>query len=363
MPSFPTQPSEVTVGWLTEVLHAPVSGFTSTPVGEGVGMLGVIARLQLQYVGDRGAAPTSVVVKCATNVDANRAVAMGFRVYEREVQFYQGLAQQIGEGVPTCHFAEIDATTGDFILVLEDFTGFRAGDQVEGCGIADAVAGIDVMARLHATFWDAPTRPELDWVLRDFRVDGEVHRPAISGGFNVGWDPCISLFGSHMAPELIAAGPTFSANAEALHHRMGEGVQTLIHGDFRLDNLLFGVNPEQPPMVLLDWQGMLVSKGTQDLAYLLSQNLRTPERREHERALVNHYHARLVDAGVTGYSAAEAWDDYRLAVLYLFTYAVVIGGTLDPSNERGQKFMAQLIERSSAAVMDLDLLSIVDVRR
>ncbi len=359
MTSFPAHPSQVTTEWLSDVLGHAVTGFDSTPVGEGVGMLGVIARLQLRYDGPHDNAPASVVVKCATDVAANRAVAMGFRVYEREVKFYQRLADKVGAGVPLCYFAEFDDESGDFMLVLEDFTGYRAGDQVEGCGVEDAEACIDVMARLHATFWNADSHPELDWMLADFQVDGELHRPGISGGFGVGWDPCISIFGAHIAPEIIEAGPRFAANVNELHLRMGDGAKTLIHGDFRLDNLLFGQTPEDHPMVLLDWQGTLVSKGTQDVAYLLSQNLRTPERRTHELALVTRYHEQLVKHGVTNYSFEQAWADYRLSVLYTFAYAVVIGGTLDPSNERGRAFMAQLIDRSSTTVMDLQLLKIL----
>ena len=357
MTDFPRQPTDVTPQWLSTVVGAPVESFTTTPVGEGVGMLGVIARLQLTYSASRGDAPESVVVKCATNVESNRAVAMGFRVYEREVTFYQRLAPQLAAGVPHCYHAEFDAASGDFILVMQDFTGYRAGDQVEGCGVDDATRGIDVMAQLHATYWNAPAHPELDWMLADFRVDGETHRPAISGGFAVGWDPCVKAFGANIAPDILAAGSRFGANIQDLHYRMGKGPQTLVHGDFRLDNLLFGSSETHMPLVLLDWQGMLISKGTQDLAYLLSQNLRKDERREHEFALVEHYHEQLLAQGVTGYTLSEAWNDYKLAVLYLFAYAVVIGGTLDPSNERGFQFMTQLIDRASAAVMDLDLLS------
>ena len=62
---------------------------------------------------------------------------------------------------------------------------------------------------------------------------------------------------------------------------------------------------------------------------------------------------------MTGYTVEQLWDDYRLAALYLFVYAVVIGGTLDPSNERGLAFMTKLMERATATIDDLDLLSLL----
>jgi len=102
-----------------------------------------------------------------------------------------------------------------------------------------------------------------------------------------------------------------------------------------------------------------VSSGAQDVAYLLTQNLTTEHRRRYEHELLDRYHGALVAHGVDGYSRDELWDDYRLAALYLFVYAVVIGGTLDPSNERGMAFMSKLMERATAALEDLDLLAML----
>lgn len=359
---FPNQPDKVDPDWLTERLQQSgaigpehrVVGFSSSPLGEGIGMLGIIARFKLEYAGEPGPIET-LVVKCATPAEANRAVAMTFRMYEREVRFFQLLADRLPEGIPRCYYAEIDLSTGDFILLMEDFFGYRQGDQAAGCDVPDAELGIDAMARLHAVWWGATDRAEFAWVPT---VDGELHRmmvPATAGS----WDPFIAKFGHLVAPEIVEVGPRYLASLADLHTRMGQGPQTLIHGDFRLDNILYGVRPDQHRIALLDWQGVIVSKGVHDLAYLLSQNLVTESRRTHERNLVERYHTRLGEGGVTGYSLEQCWDDYRLAVLWLFEYAVVIGGALDPANDRGSAFMSGLIERSSTAIMDLGLLDLL----
>jgi hypothetical protein len=365
MSTFPQQPDQVTPSWLTSALHTSgalpanrnITGFDLEPVGEGVGMLGVIARLTLQFDGPVGAStPRSVVVKCATPTIANREVAKGFRVYEREVRFFRDLAGGIDAGIPTCHAAEFDDDTHDFVLVLEDLGHLRQGDQVAGCGLADAQAGVDSMAKLHAAWWDAASHTQLDWVPR---VNGDLHKPAMLGGFEAGRDPAITIFGEYMDDSIKASIGRYQDGLAGLHDRMAAGPQTLVHGDFRLDNLLFGTNAGDPPIALLDWQGLLVSNGTHDLAYFLSQNVVTDVRRAHERELIARYHAGLVAGGVEGYSAADAWADYELSVLYLFEYAIVIGGTLDPSNERGAAFMKGLINRSSTTIVDLDLLRLL----
>jgi hypothetical protein len=361
--AFPKQPHELTPEWLTTCLRRAgqlgpshtVSNFTSTPIGEGIGMLGVIARLGLAYEGEQGPLD-SVVAKFATPNEANRAVAMVFRMYEREVRFFNDLANRVGGGIPACFGAEIDLETGDFVLVLEDLAGYRQGDQAAGCGVEDAIACIDVMARLHGAWWDAGTHPELGWVPT---VDGELHAGGMVPAATGGWEAFLANFG-HLVPQTVVdAGPRYLAGMPDLHRRMGLGAQTLAHGDFRLDNVLFGAAPGHHPVALVDWQGIIVSKGIHDLAYLLSQNLVTEDRRAHERDLVARYHAKLGEEGVTGYSREDCWEDYRLACLWLFEYAIVIGGTLDPANERGSAFMTGLIERSVATIMDLELLDLL----
>ena len=313
--NFPTRPDEVTPEWLTTQLRAAeaigaeqtIARFTNEPIGEGAGMLGVIARLRLEYDGDVGAIP-SVVVKFATPTLSNRAVAMTFHMYEREVRFFRELADRVQEGVPNCYAAEIDLATGDHVLVLEDLDGYRPGDQAAGCGLEETERCLTVMARLHAAWWGAGNDPALAWVPT---VDGDLHRGGMVPAAEATWEPFIINFGHLVDPTLIEAGPRFLAALPELHHRMGNGPQTLIHGDFRLDNILFGVEPDHEPVALVDWQGIIVSKGVHDLAYLLSQNLRTDLRRAHERDLVASYHAQLEALGIVGYSAEDCWGDYR----------------------------------------------------
>ncbi len=226
-PTFPTQPAEVTAGWLTAQLRSAgaidethtVAGFRSEPIGEGAGMLGVIARLQLQYEAEAGGI-SSVVVKCATPTVANRAVAMTFHMYEREVRFFRELADRLHEGVPACYAAEIDLESGDFVLVLEDLAGYRPGDQAAGCELADAQLCIDVMARLHSAWWDDTDQPQLSWVPT---VDGELHRGGMVPAAEATWEPFVANFGDLVDPAIIAAGSRYLAALPELHMRMGAG--------------------------------------------------------------------------------------------------------------------------------------------
>jgi len=296
------------------------------------------------------------VAKFATTSEQNRAVAAAFRVYEREALFLRDVSSKTTAPIPAVYGVEIDVPSGEFVLLMEDLGGYRTGDQVAGCGLDEAKLVLDAIAPLHAAFWGTVDVPELAFAPR---IDGDMQRVGMSGACAAGWDPCIERFGAVIPDSIKAARDRYTSQAEELHRRMGRLPQTLIHGDLRLDNVMFGETPDHRPAMVLDWQGVIISAAVQDVAYLLTQNLTTENRRAHEDTLLRHYHDRLVAEGVADYPYEQFVADYRLASLYLYVYAMVIGGTLDPSNERGLAFMGQLIDRACASIVDHDLLSLL----
>jgi len=357
----PKAPSELTPAWITETLRAAgtlgsgaaVTGFTASPIGEGVGLLGSLVRLGLDYASAAADAPRTLVAKFSTANAENRAVAMAFGVYAREVGFYRHVAPGLPGATPRCYAAEYDAASGASLLLLEDLDGYRMGDQVEGCAAAEAELLIDLLAPMHARYWGCADDPALAWAPQ---IDGSMQLEGFAQGCAAGWDPCAARFGHVIGPEILAQRDRFIAAMPELSRRMARPPQTLVHGDLRLDNLMFGMRADQRPVVAIDWI-VSFSAGVHDLAYLLSQNLQIEERRAHERRLVARYQRRLSALGVAGYDAETAWADYLTAALYMFSYGVVIAGTLDSTNARAMRMMEQLMARASATVMDHGLLA------
>ncbi len=361
--TFPISPSELTADWLTEQLRASgairqakVVDFDLAGLGEGVGMLSVLTRVTLRYDQDEAGAPASIIAKFPTLSESNRPVADAMRVYEREARFLRDVAPQTEAALPAVYGVELELPSGEFVLLMEDLGSYRTGDQVIGCGPDEARTVLDAVVPVHAAFWGDVESPVLAFAPR---IDGDMQRVGMSGMCASGWDVFIERFGQYVPAAIQEARDRYTSSAEELHYRMGRLPQTLAHGDLRLDNIMFGTADDHRPAVVLDWQGVIVSAAVQDVAYLLTQNLTIESRRAHETELLAHYHAKLVELGVTDYPYDRFLADYRLAALYLYVYAVVIGGTLDPSNERGMAFMAQLVERASAAIVDHDLLTLL----
>ena len=101
-----------------------------------------------------------MVLKFPATNDANRAVALAFDIYRREVLFYRDVAALTPAATPEVYFAEIEGKE-NFILLLEDMSHYRLGDQIEGCGGADAELCMVELGELHASFWNDVDRPAL----------------------------------------------------------------------------------------------------------------------------------------------------------------------------------------------------------
>ena len=84
-------------------------------------------------------------------------------------------------------------------------------------------------------------------------------------------------------------------------------------------------------------------------------------RREHERDLIRLWLDTLASRhGVTGYSFDEAFYDYRVGILMMWTYVVIVGGGMAAENERGDNWVSAMVSRSIAAMEDHDCLSLLD---
>jgi thiamine kinase-like enzyme len=133
---------------------------------------------------------------------------------------------------------------------------------------------------------------------------------------------------------------------------------TLIHGDFRLDNLFFA---DDGSVAVVDWQLSMRAPGQTDLVYFCANNLTVAMRRELEDTLIERYVEGLHEAGVPADSVTveEVRRGYVEGMLF---YAVSFGAsllTIDPANERGAALFDELVRRTFAAVDDLAVGSLM----
>jgi len=364
MATFPLQPEQLTNEWFTRILQESghlgrsnaVSSFDVGFIGDGVGLLGMVVRVRLTYVSTNSAGPPTVVIKFAHPVAENRAIAMNTNMYEREVTFFKEVAPSVDVPKPRCWFAEVDPATGGNCVVLEDMADYRSGDQVAGASVAEVKMIIDAIVPLHARFW-GKAEGRFPGMMQINTSYIEPFMPGVEGT----WQNCIAQFGYCMTPDVIEAMPRYVAGLRDIMRRNGDRTMTLIHGDVRVDNVMFGDGKRGlAPVVMLDWQAIMVSNPMQDLAWLLNSGFDIELRRKHEDEFLAYYCERLAAAGVDGYSLTQARDDYDMGLLWMLCYPVIIGGAFDPANERGKALAEECLRRATTVVSDRGLLSRIE---
>lgn len=353
MTVIPGSLNDITTGWLSECLGQDgLESFRLEPMGAGVGMMSAMSRIELDWK-DPDSRPGSVVVKLAADNETNRGVAQQFNLYLKEVCYYRELAPATGRISPTVFASAIDDQQ-NFFLLMEDVSDYRMGNQVEGATLSEAELCVDVLATLHASFWDKIE--SVDWLPHMSHSDNASN---MATGCEIGWNQLMDYFGDFVPASINTRRDEYLAAITGLQEQLDVSPQTLIHGDFRMDNMLFGEQPGHEPLLVVDFQGPLKGSGIQDLGYLMGHSVQTSVRREHERHLVQRYVDGLASKGVEGYDFERAFEHYRIAILYSWTVAVVIAGTLDPTNERGFGWMSKMVERNGIAIEDLDCLTLL----
>lgn len=342
--------------WLTDVLTTQgllsdgvqVAQATQEQIGGGVGMMSELARLHLSYTAPCSAPPT-LVAKFASQNPTNRAVSMDFHVYEREVRYFQELDSQTNLISPKMYFVAIDGD--NFVMIMEDLGDYRCGDQAMGADLQDTQRALDALVQLHAPFWEKADH--LSWVPG---VAHSYHADNLYNFVQVGWPEMMNRFGDFVDPAIHAKRDEFFAAIRDLQTGMFARPRTFLHGDFRMENFFFGDAPDQQDIIIFDFQGPLLGKGMVDVALLLCHSTRKDVRRQHEVALIRRYVQGLGDAGIE-YNHEQAWQDYLDAILYSWLYTGVVAGTLDASDPKAFAWMAQMVDRQSAASMDHNIFS------
>lgn len=336
--------ADLTPGWLSAALGRRVDAVTTTPVGTG--QIGTCHRLSL--TGEPGLPATVLAKLPATDAGARALLANPYRT---EVRFYREILPTVAVRAPALHHADVAAEGGDFVLLLEDLAPTVQGDQVAGGSVAEVEDAVVNLAGLHGPRWCDPTLLDVEGLALNGPDDAALLAELFGPAVELFLDNLADLLPAEDAETVRALVPVIERWALARTERFG-----LVHGDYRLDNLLFP--PEGRGVVAVDWQTLSLALPARDLAYAVATSLDPEPRRAAERDLVAAYHSALVGHGVASYSVEQCWDDYRFAMLQ-GPLVSVFGQAYGTRTDRGDRMFAVMTSRCCAAIRDLGTLELV----
>lgn len=318
------------------------------PLDAGVGAFSSLFRLELTYDAPPRDLPGSLVLKLPSTIAANRDRALAFDLYRREALFYREVAPILAVRVPRCYWSSVDSDPAHAALLLEDLQGLSRGDQLRGLSVAQARRAVGWVAAMHAQWWEAPQLAELAWLPRlGGWTEGEFVR-----AYRSQWPAFARTFAKVLQPASLDAGARLCDELDALLGELSASPRTLLHGDFRADNLFFGAHSQGSGVAVIDWQLCCSGRAASDIAYLLCQSMSVASRRRHDIDILRAWHDEIRARGVSGYPFHEAVRDYARGVSLCMAYAVV-GSALDREDDRALALGRVQIQRSFAAALDL----------
>jgi Phosphotransferase enzyme family len=309
------------------------------------GDAGTSSRARLALTGDD--VPPSLFVKMPAETVATRLMGELGRLAHTEVMFYRHLAPQL-IGLPASYGSAFDPMTGRFVLVLEDLA-------VDPCVFPDTLHPLDkdqasmiveLLARLHATFWERlpanGSRGSLGWV---YSASGD-HTSLLTR-------PLLNTSARRMAERTdigVEDGRFIIDNYHTVAEIIDRQPNTVTHGDAHPGNVYFR-NGEAG---LLDWQAVRRGHPGRELAYTLITGMTTGDRQVHERELLAVYRHALATAGGPELGADELWLRYRQGALYAYVAPLITAGM---GGMQDESIALEGVRRGVAALTDLETVA------
>lgn len=326
--------------------HLAISSVSSI----GTGQMAESYRVTFAH-GSHGQLPPSVVVKVPSQSESSRAASRITRCYELETGFYNNVQSLVKVSSPRCLHVWFDAHDDDFVLILEDIVDGTQGDQIAGATVEQARASIDELVQLHTPLWNSPQLDALGWMPRHTFESSQGTRDllrSVFAGFAARFDSMVST-------EVLELGAQLVQNIDG-YDRAFPNNETIVHRDFRLDNLLFTQTATGTQVKVVDWQTASISAGLTDVAYFVGASFDPQQRREVEVELVQQYHNGLERHGVS-ISWSDVWDQYRLFATSGYIMAIV-ASMLVKQTDRGDVMFAAMANRHGQQMIDLETLSL-----
>ncbi|MET0452444.1 MAG: phosphotransferase [Mycobacterium sp.] len=338
----------MTAEWLTAAIGgSDVVDFTFERIGTG--QMSECYRVALTYArGHRG--PSSVVLKVAAADPKSRQTGLALGLYEREVRFYTDIAPGLHGPVAECHHAAYDPATGVFDLLLGDATPAVVGDEISGATVEQAALALTQLGRMHGALLGDAALAGAEWINRESPLNQglisalyagfiERYRDDVAPAHREVCEQLVATFDAHLAAEADASRP-----------------KGLVHGDYRLDNMLFGQGGADRPLTVVDWQTVTWGPAMTDVAYFLGCALPIDARRDHSEALLRAYHDAL------GPDASLTLDDVRDGVRRQSFFGVmmaIVSPMLVERTERGDRMFMTMMNRHCEHVIDTGAMAIL----
>lgn len=316
-------------------------------------------RFKLSYADKCQDGPATVIAKLPRLEPSMAENARIFQPGTKEVWFYRQVAPLIKTRVPQLYFAQASRDTGKAVLLLEDLGYLEPVSQIDGVSTTDMRLALTEVANLHARWWGKTDTADLD-ELRSLKGDPEQSAMQVNDLFADAWPRFIQNARFAIPVEVMQLGNELAARGSPFGQMTLNAPDTVVHGDYRIDNLLFRQINDSRECLVLDWESVDIGSGLIDVSWLLGGCV--PDlSADLEREFLQHYVDELGRSGVPDYPFATCYEDYRKCMVESFIQGILSGTLYEPEAASLQEihFATTIGQRFVDAAMRLDLCSLI----
>lgn len=346
--AIPGSVNDVTAQWLAQATGLKIETADIGIIGVGVGVTSAVYRAKL--TGED--CPNSLIFKLPALDEAAVFTSTILRMYIREVRFYNRLAVHCPVMTPKSYFGAVNDETSQFVLVLEDLDGHRIIDQTIGITIDDARLAVDALAKIHAKWWGQADGLAAEGTTLAF--SDPIYPAILPVVFTEGWEKLNREM--EVSKSMHEIGEGFAPEIGGIISSFMDGVTTLVHGDFRADNMMFTPKNE---VVLYDFQIIGTGSGAYDLAYFVSQSLAADDASKYEQELFDRWIEGLRANGVKDIDRDRLWLQYRTTALFCLVYPVIACRGMNLDEPRSRALIQTMSSRFDRACAELDLAKLI----
>lgn len=335
----------INADWLQTVFHSaghdtpPILDVRVEPFGHGTSSETV--KIHINYAEyDKAvfsAVPRSVVCKFHAKDEHTFEATKSNGIFVTEANMLKLLAAEPEVCMPSCYFVAVADDGGDFNLVMQDLTeNCIPGDQISGCSVKEAEATVRALAGLHRRYWNEPLLDKLTWV-----------KPRIPFPSNA------SALLHERLNRLLDAEQHDCVNDSIpkILDWLGASPknQTLIHGDCRVDNVLFDVSDKALPRAyLIDFALGGIGDASSDLAYFLTSSLAPEDLSLCEMGLIA-LHTQYIAEKDNTYTLDQAIESYRKNI-FSSLHMTLLSAMHIPDTSHNSQMIAEILGRNCAAI-------------
>jgi len=304
----------------------------------------ILLRLYLVFENTRSTSPQSLIAKLPTLQTELYERAVVFQPGLRENWFYTTAAPLSPIRVPNCYYNQTEFSTFESVLILEDLAPAQPGSWLKGTNVGQARVALESLARFHAHWWNQEDCVEIKELVGLLSGNKDDEGNLVGDLFYAAWPRFKIQMKEVLKDEVHRFGDTILGNMEWVDSQANTRQQTLCHGDYRLDNILFGTRDGKISCWVVDWEDVFFGSGLIDVSWFLGGCL-PMALSHHESDLLRHYYRTLVDGGVGNYSWEQYFADYRAAMCSSFVQGVLSAVAGEDANEYEQTLAKVVGER------------------